>query len=217
MRIVGHRMRLTQAHVERMRIPRRFWSVRFDQVPVDIRTDIENYLRRLDEHLDQGDGLLFWGANGVGKTSAAVFIALEVRRRGASVLFSTAEGLRQATLDRESFDDDQTVLERARSVDFLVIDDLGKEHPGETGFTERFFENLIRERSATQRATVVTTNLPMVHVSAGYKQKRVRALEDVYITSTVEVMKEALYPVQFVGDNLRNTSRKEMAVRMACG
>jgi DNA replication protein DnaC len=185
--------------------------VRFDQVPNDVRKDIEGYLRRLDEHLDQGDGLLFWGANGTGKTSTAVLVALEVRRRGASAFFITAESLRQAVLQKEVFDQDQLVIERARSVDFLVLDDLGKEHPGETGFTERLFENLVRERSAAQKATIVTTNLPMFP-----KGEKNRALVNVYVPSMLEVMKESLYPIRFEGENLREIGRGEMASRM-CG
>jgi DNA replication protein DnaC len=199
-----------------MRIPQRFWSVRLDQVDEAIRPKIDRYLRRLDEHLDWGEGLLLWGDNGVGKTSAAVLIALEVRRRGASVLFITAEGLRQAVLERERFDDDQTVIERARAVDFLVLDDLGKEHPGETGFTERLFENLIRERVAARRTTVMTTNLPMSPRVDGNGRES-KALKNVYVPSMLEVMKEALYPLRFVGENLREAKREEMTSRMACG
>jgi len=214
MRIVGHRMRLTQAHVERMRIPRRFWDVRFDQVPNDVRKDVGSYCRRLDEHLDRGDGLLLWGKNGVGKTSVAVLIALEVRRRGASVFFVTAEGLRHAVLNKESFDDEWSIIDRARSVDFLVLDDLGKEHPGETGFTEKLFENLVRERTASRRTTIVTTNIPL---KLNDRDKDARALVNWYVPSMVDVMKESLYPLQFVGGNIRDDVKKEMCSRMACG
>lgn len=210
MRIVGHRMRLTQAHVEGMRIPRRFWDVSFDQINEEIRPKIDVYLRNLDDKLDRGEGLLLWGNNGVGKTSVAVLIALEVRRRGASVLFTTAEGLRSSVLEGTMFDDEQTVIERARAVDFLVLDDLGKEHPGETGFTERLFENLFRERSAARRTTFVTTNLPMRPGDGGGK-----ALTNVYIPSMIEVMKETLHPIRYVGTNLRDAVRADMADRMA--
>lgn len=211
MRIVGHRMRLTQSHIERMRIPRRFWDATFDQIAEVVRPKIDVYLRQLDDKLDRGEGLLLWGSNGVGKTSTAILVGLEVRRRGASVLFITAEGIRQAVLEREQFDEDQTIIERARAVDFLILDDLGKEHPGETGFTERLFENLFRERSAAQRTTFVTTNLPM-RASDGEKA---RALVDTYIPSMLEVMKETLHPIRYVGENMRDASRVGMAERMA--
>lgn len=203
-------MRLTQAHVERMKIPRRFWDVSFDQISDEIRPKIEAYLRGLDDKLDRGEGLLLWGSNGVGKTSVAVLIALEVRRRGSSVLFVTAEGLRSAVLEGTMFDDEQTMIERARAVDFLVLDDLGKEHPGETGFTERLFENLFRERSAARRATFVTTNLPMRPSEDG-----TRALTTAYIPSMIEVMKETMHPIRYVGPNLRDAIRADMADRMA--
>jgi len=210
MRIVGHRMRLTQAHVERMRIPRRFWDASFNQISEEIRPKVEKYLRQLDDHLDEGEGLLLWGDNGVGKTSIAVLIALEVRRRGASVFFITAEGLRQAVLEKELYDDEQLVIERARSVDFLVLDDLGKEHPGETGFSERLLENLFRERSAMRRATVITTNLPM-----GSTDGNERTLMNAYIPSMVEVMKEVFYPLRCVGENFRDEALRRIKKKIA--
>jgi len=212
MRIVGHRMRLTQAHVERMNLPRRFWNVRLDQISEGIRDHVAAYLKDLDGNLDRGEGLLFWGNNGVGKTSVAALIGMEARRRGASVFFTTAESLRQAVLNRTMFDEDQSIDDRARAVDVLILDDLGKEHPGETGFTERLFENLIRERSASKRTTIITTNLPL-----SSSKKGAASLMSVYIPSMMEVMKETLLPLKFVGENLRNGAAEAMASRMAVG
>jgi DNA replication protein DnaC len=201
MRIVGHRMRLTQSHIDRMRIPQRFWFVERGEIIEEVRGIIDNYIRNLDENLDKGEGLLMWGPNGTGKTSAAIYIGMEVRRRGATVYFVQAERLRASVLEKEMFDDELTVMERARAVDFLILDDLGKEHPGETGFSERLFENLFRERIAARKTTVVTTNLS------------VEVLRETYVRSMLEVMREALYPLSFEGENLREAVEADLHAR----
>lgn len=201
MRVVGHRARLTQSHIDRMRIPQRFWFVERGNIIQEVRGIIDKYIQNLDENLDKGEGLLMWGTNGTGKTSAAVFIALEVRRRGATAFCVTAERLRSSVLEREMFDDSQSIMERARAVDFLIIDDLGKEHPGETGFTERLFENLLRERSARKQTTVITTNLSVEKLQASY------------IHSMIEVMRETLYPLCFEGENLREAVEADLRAR----
>lgn len=201
MRIVGHRMRLTQAHIDRMRIPQRFWFVERREIIPEVLGIIDKYIRNLDQNLDNGEGLLMWGPNGTGKTSAAVFIGLEVRRRGATVYFVQAERLRASVLEREMFDDEQTLMERARVVDFLILDDLGKEHPGETGFSERLFENLFRERSAAKKTTIVTTNLS------------VEVLKKTYVRSLLEVIRETLYPLEFEGENLRKAVEADLRSR----
>jgi len=203
MRIAGHRQRLTTAHVERMQIPSRFWKVRYDEIPESFRGEVDNYLKRLDDMLDRGDGLLFWGDNGTGKTSAAVFIALEVRRRCATVLFITAESLRHGILERQMFDEDMTVYERATTVDFLVVDDLGKEHPDQPGWSARLYENLFRVRSAAKRATIVTTNMEIPDLTKEYE------------ASMMEVMKETMYPIFAQGENRRNEARKALQERLA--
>ena len=201
MRVVGHRMRLTQSHIDRMRIPERFWFVGFDGVIPEARTFVDRYLKNLDDNLDRGEGLLMWGPNGTGKSSCAVLVGFEVRRRGATVFFVTAERLRASVLEKEMFDDQFTLMERARAVDFLILDDLGKEHPGETGFSERLFENLFRERSAKKQATIVTTNLST------------EALQETYIRSMLEVMRETLFPVSFEGENLREAVEADLRSR----
>lgn len=200
MRVRGHRIRLTQAHMELMRIPRRFWSTSVDRIPESCRDRTIGYCRDMDGMLDDGVGLFFWGRNGVGKTAATVFIAMEARRHGAPVLFVTAETLRQSVLDKEMFRPDMSLIDRARTVDVLVLDDLGKEHSGQTGFTERLFENLFRERSASQKTTIVTSNMDLTKLGERYK------------LSMLEVMKESCYPVRVEGP-----SQREVSSRLATG
>ncbi len=161
------------------------------------------YLQKMDSMLDHGDGLLLWGEWGVGKTCAACVLAKEARRKGASVLFATTETLRSAVLEKEGFDDDQLLIDRARQVEFLVLDDLGKEHSGESGFTERLFENLLRERSAHQRATIVTTNMDPAALGKKYK------------LSMMEVIKESLVPLHFEGENRREEGARRIGSRLA--
>jgi DNA replication protein DnaC len=217
MRIVGQRLRLTADHLLWMRLPSRFWEVTFAEIPNEVPTNsdkpsahplqpiIQRYLSQLDDHLDRGEGLLLRGDNGGGKTSAASVVAKEVRRTGASVLYVTAERLRQSVLEKEEFAEGQLLIDRARNVDFLLLDDLGKEHPGQSGFSERLFEDLLRERSSNKRTTFITTNYAMEKIAERYK------------TSMIEVMKETLLPVRVVAPNRRDDAQEGLRRRLATG
>ena len=196
---------MTAEHLEWMRLPLRFWESSLAEIDPSLQPIIIKYLQQLDEHLDNGEGLLLWGANGGGKTSAASVVAKEVRRTGASVLYVTSERLRQSVLEKTEFADDQLLIERARQVDFLMLDDLGKEHSGQTGFSERLFEDLIRERSAEKKATFITTNQDTKEIVERYK------------VSMVEVLKETVVPVHVKAPNRRDEAHEGLRNRLATG
>lgn len=204
MRIVGQRSRLTADHLLLMRIPRRFWEVGFDLIEPDLQVVLRNYLKNLDKMLDEGNGLLLWGDSGRGKTSAACFMAMEVRRTGASVLMITAASLIESVLEKTEVEEG-LLVDRVRVVDFLLLDDLGKEHPGKSGFAERILENLLRERSAARLATFLTTNMSLDGLSERYKK------------SMLEVMKETILPVKVEGKNYREESRERLTKTLAVG
>jgi DNA replication protein DnaC len=185
-----------------MRIPRRFWAVTFDQIEPSLQDVVRNYLQNLDTMLDDGDGLLLWGENGRGKTSAACFVAREVRRTGASVLMITAASLIESVLEKIEVQEG-LLLDRARTVDFLLLDDLGKEHPGRSGFADRVLENLLRERSAAHLTTFITTNMSF----EGLKQR--------YKKSMLEVMKENVLPLKVEGENYRDKAREDLGKALA--
>lgn len=204
MRIVGQRSRLTADHLLLMRVPRRFWGVKFDLIEPDLQPILRNYLKNLDAMLDGGNGLLLWGENGRGKTSAAVFVAMEARRTGASVLMLTAASLIESIMEKVEVEEG-LLVDRARAVDFLLLDDLGKEHPGKSGFSDRVLENLFRERTAAKLTTFATSNMEHDRLTERYKK------------SMLEVMKEALLPVKVEGKNFRDEVREGLTKVLAVG
>jgi len=192
MRIPGVKIELTEDHLAWMRVPTRFWGVRFDQIPDELRVDMQLYLHSLDQKIDDGIGLILWGPNGTRKTGAAVVAAMAARRSGASVLFITAESFRQASLDKDKFDGDLLVTDRAMQVDVLVFDDLGKEHTsGDGAWVERLIENLFRVRAANKKVTIITTQM-----NPGQMEER-------YKLSMMEVLLESCVRIHVDGESLR--------------
>lgn len=200
----GRRRPLLEVDLLRMGLPRRLWKSRFDTIPN--RSDegkspqvvIGEYIHRLDEMLDGGIGLLLWGEKGRGKSSASAVIAKETRRRGHTVLYIESEALVTSIRMRLTFDEAESVEERARSVDLLVLDDFGKEYRDEGGMNEKKLESLIRGRVAAERTTILSSNMTLDDLRATYKD------------TLVDVMGEAVVPVKFSGTNFRDDVRKEL-------
>lgn len=93
------------------------------------------------------------GNVGVGKTHAACALAIEAHQAGSTVQFAPVVEL----LDQLRPGGDDHALERAMTVDVLVLDDLGGERP--TDWTGERLYALINRRWLEQRPTIATSNL----------------------------------------------------------
>jgi DNA replication protein DnaC len=192
--------RLTETDLVRMRIPRRYWWVRYEGIPdgtcvgsgVSARKAAHNYLTQIDEMRHNGMGLLLWGTNGTGKTCMAIVVAKEYRRHGYPVLFIEAADIKRFVIEREMFDEDQTFWDRAMNVDVLVIDDLGKGVQDSTGFGARMIDELIRHRNASKLVTLITTNMNQ------------RDLAEELKVSTMSSLKEHVFPIHVTGIDRRD-------------
>jgi DNA replication protein DnaC len=203
---MSFRRELTTEDLQRMRIPQRYWDVRFDQISdtekgsaASPRRLVRAYMEKMDEMHSRGAGLFLWGPNGMGKTSAAVVIGKEYRRRGKTVMFMSCSEIKSAIIDKTAFDGETSLWDRAKTVDVLLLDDLGKGVQDGTGFGLRALDELLRTRNAERRTTFITTNM------APGKQ-----LESELKTSTLHSLKESIVPVKFVGPDRREAVKSEL-------
>lgn len=111
------------------------------------------------------DGLLLFGESDRGKTALAVR-ALEIRifTHGERAWFVKCPDLLNHI--RDAYDREagglrpSEIMDRARSIPLLVLDDLGAEQlPRDTSWVGEQLYNLVDHRNDHQRPTIVTTNL----------------------------------------------------------
>lgn len=173
---------LTPGLLERLQIGRSFWGAELEDL-VDPEASphgprIHRYCDRIHTFSRRGVGLFLWGVNSVGKTHSASIVLKEAARVGYTGLLITPSLYGDAKLDKMPFDAEQSLVQRIETVDFLFLDDIGKEYTkGErgSGWFELNLERLWRERAKHGRVTGVTTNFTDKEFGARYG-KSVRAL-----------------------------------------
>ena len=154
---------IARAHLDRANIGEDYWACDFNNYlgPSSAADLAKTYLRRLDEMKSQGIGLLFAGPPGPGKTTLAAIVLKYLARANWTCymisLGDIVEHIQRGWSDKD--EDSYELLDRAKKAHFLLIDDIGKEHAGPTGFSATVFDNLIRYRTQHRLPTILTTNL----------------------------------------------------------
>ena len=125
--------------------------------------------------LEEGNGLLYTGTVGTGKTHLAIAVIRELRLRySADTLFVDFRDLlkrMQATFSNKTLAGAQSETDILRPVleaQVLVLDELGAARA--TDWTFDVVEHVINSRYNARGATIVTTNLP--NHPAGYTAPR---------------------------------------------
>lgn len=155
---------IAKAHLTASNIPEDYWTCDFSNYlgPKQVKDSAKTYLKQLADMKEQGLGILFGGPPGPGKTTIAMIILKYLSRAGWTVwATSLGEIIEQIQKSWNDKDDEHAsaFLERCRNADFLLIDDLGKEHSGASGFSGTVFDNLVRHRVQHRLPTFLTTNL----------------------------------------------------------
>jgi DNA replication protein DnaC len=197
---------LTQEDLVRMRIPRRYWNVQPDLVTdhrkagtaLSPRDVVKLYIEEMSKCRRTGRGLTLYGPNGTGKTSMAVCILKEFRRRHVPGLFVEAALLTSKIVEHEMFDEDQTLFDRMHSVPVLVLDDVGKGILDKTGFGVRTLDALIRHRNGETLITIMTTNMVQSE------------MKDELMVSTLSSLKEHTALVWVGGTDRREETQSQI-------
>jgi DNA replication protein DnaC len=165
-------------------IPRKYRGVSFDRPPVTeiaapVTAVVRRYVGRIDEQLDSGRGLWFFGSVGTGKTTLAMLVSRHAIEAGRSVaIYSLPRLLAQI---RTTFDDDRAnsyvdLLDRLTAVDLLHIDDVGAEKTSPWVLEQLYA--IVNARYEDQRSIIITTNLERDELAEQINERTVSRLEE---------------------------------------
>lgn len=191
------RPKLTEKKMLSAGILEEFWNLDIDQFKGNeaVTKVVHEYLDNLDNARKHGISIFFYGTNGTGKTFLGVEVLKEALRKGYSAQFTSLGGVIQALTDGwYDAEKRRRYEERIRDVDFLMIDDVGKEmRVSKNGLTEMVFDNLIRYRSFRNKPMILTTN------------SDIESVENVYGKSIVSLLHGKFIPIRVVGEDYRKT------------
>jgi DNA replication protein DnaC len=165
-------------------IPRKYRGASFDRPPV---TDmpapqvqvVKRFVRQIDENLDSGRGLWFYGSVGTGKTTLAMLVSRAALDAGRSVaIYSLPRLLAEirATFESDSEGSYVDFLDRLAAVDLLHVDDVGAERTSDWVLEQLYA--IVNARYEDERAVIITTNLERDELVDQIRERTVSRLEE---------------------------------------
>jgi len=154
------------------RLPKRFRGVSFDREPVAsmnvaLLREVQQYVRTIDERLDEGRGIWFAGRVGSGKTTLAMLVskaAMEADRTVAIYSLPRLLGLLRDSYGEDARYSLTELIDRLCSVDLLHIDDVGAEQSSPWVLEQLY--TIVNTRYEDRKAMLLTTNLDREQLEA---------------------------------------------------
>ncbi len=154
------------AIAHRMNLPANLLSATRSKIPESMVAVIDKYTENFEHYMKRGVGFVLSGKQGVGKSSISAYLAKHARmhlkgdeKKFCSVYFIRSYDYREKFRNKEMFDDEHSIYEWCRKVDFLVMDNLMAEDANPVWPTSRIFTELIAPRCTEGKATIITTTL----------------------------------------------------------
>lgn len=128
-----------------------------------VKDFVSDYLDNLLTNVEENNGICFIGSNGVGKSFLSCIILKEMYRHRYScrrVTFSSyitayTESWGANKTDRDVIEQD--LLDKYKGVEFLVLEEIGKEI--DSKIAKPILEDLLRYREEKGLVTIICTNL----------------------------------------------------------
>ncbi len=144
-------------------IPKEYWDVLTWEVEhnADVfEAHILRYCEDIAGAREVGRGMLMFGENGVGKTTFAAYIAACALGHGYSIGYVLAYQLTAYAIEARGNSELGAWLRALLGADFLVIDELGKEHKRpDSDFALAELDMLLRTRRGDLKPTIMVTNM----------------------------------------------------------
>jgi len=167
---------------------------------VSLKETIEKYLKKLNEALDKGIGFVFWGPNGTGKTFFGCKILTKALKKNYSAHYILFPDIIEM-LKKFDYEFIYAVVDEISKVDFLFIDEIGKEYKT-SQFTLTNLENIIKDRMSSHKPTIFASNL------------KIEEIQDQYGPSIMSVMQNNNLILSFQGiPDMRNKKFKPKVIK----
>lgn len=163
-----------------MGVPKKFCNKTIDDFNtfnssglIGVKNFVKSYIDNLTENLNEGRGIFFYGSNGVGKSFLSCIILKEAYRHRYScrrVTFSQYINAYTESwgADKKSKDlMEQDLLDKYKGVEFLVLEEIGKEI--DSKIAKPILEDLLRYREENGLSTVICCNLSLDDFKSYYK------------------------------------------------
>ena len=148
------------------------------------------------------NGLVFAGPPGTGKTHLAASIANQLMSDGVPVIFTTMIDLLgkiKATFDAErTTANEADVMRSYKTVDLLIIDDMGKEQPTNWALTKMY--EIINSRYENYRPVIITTNYSAEELTQRLTPKDG---DNTTAAACIDRILESTYTVALAGESWR--------------
>ena len=168
----------------------------------EVKSLVQQYIKDIDFNFDNNKGLFLCGSNGVGKTMLSCIILKEAyKHRYTSRRTTFVEYIDKYTRvwssknseEKEAFEDE--LYTYYKSVEFLVLEELGKEIDSKVAAP--ILEDLLRYREDKGLVTILCTNL------------NTKTLSERYGESCMSLLKGNTIPVTIQSKDVRNSAFKK--------
>jgi len=155
--VLKEKMAIVERLFKDSKIPKRYLDFNYDNLVLD-----KSFIEKIKTHdlKEKRNSLLLFGGYGSGKTTlATVYLKAKVNEGIAGIFISVPDLLdhiRSAYDEAQRLSPDE-IIEQAKKVDLLVLDDLGAEKPSEW-VKEKLFQ-IVNYRYNELLPTIFTSNL----------------------------------------------------------
>lgn len=137
-------------------IPRDYWWLALDSLEVEdeYKKFVVWFNARLDKAIKSGMGILFMGANGIGKTSMQCAVGKEAVVQGYTVQYFTAQQYLEAKKAKN-----EELLLAMESAQVILLDELDKVYISKgSDYVKRTLEDYLRRMTSEGRTMIMCTN-----------------------------------------------------------
>lgn len=152
----------------------------------------ERYIAKFSELKEKGQGLLFWGDVGTGKSYTAAAIANALMERRVSVIMTSLIKILSKAGNAGVCEDTILNLNRPQ---LLILDDFGAERS--TDYVLENVYNIIDSRYRSGKPLILTTNLTLEEMKRTDDRRYQRIYDRVF---------SMCFPVRFTGESFRKVS-----------